>query len=101
MTLGSLILLSFLHIAVCFVSPFVFFVAIFQLREFEISKHHADICMAMGGAYVISTIVSVIIVSNYYLADSQAPYYWWFAMPWTLLVTIIVYVLKVAKVKFA
>ncbi|MDG2810038.1 hypothetical protein P7L89_25855, partial [Vibrio parahaemolyticus] len=63
--------------------------------------HHSDICMALGGAYVISTIVSVIIVFNYYLADSQEPYYWWFAMPWALLVAIIVYILKVAKVKFA
>ncbi|OOX37189.1 hypothetical protein BJL83_23945 [Vibrio parahaemolyticus] len=101
MTLGWLILLSFLHIAVCLFSPFVFFIVVFQLREFELSKHHSDICMALGGVYVISTIVSVIIVFNYYLADSQEPYYWWFAMPWALLVTIIVYILKVAKVKFA
>ncbi|ELC9520046.1 hypothetical protein RJY08_001498 [Vibrio alginolyticus] len=101
MTLGWLILLSFLHIAVCLFSPFVFFIVVFQLREFELSKHHSDICMALGGAYVISTIVSVIIVFNYYHADSQEPYYWWFAMPWALLVAIIVYILKVAKVKFA
>ncbi|RBP80719.1 hypothetical protein DET47_1047 [Shewanella putrefaciens] len=101
MSLESLILLSFLHIAVCFVIPFVFFITVFQLREFELSKYQTDICMALGGAYVISTIMSVIIVSNYYLADSQASYYWWFAMPWALLVVIIVYVLKVAKVKFA
>ncbi|RPB31178.1 hypothetical protein CYQ91_24545 [Vibrio diabolicus] len=69
MTLGWLILLSFLHIAVCLFSPFVFFIIVFQLREFELSKHHSDICMALGGAYVISTIVSVIIVFNYYLAN--------------------------------
>lgn len=98
MTLGWLILLSFLHIVVCLFSPFVLFIAFFQMHEFELSKYHSDICMALGGAYVMSTIVSVIIVSNYYFADSQAPYYWWFTMPWTLLTTIVVYVLKGTQV---
>ncbi|MCG3727920.1 hypothetical protein [Vibrio cincinnatiensis] len=101
MTLWILILLSFFHIAVCLASPLVFFIAIFQLREFELSQPNVDTCLTLGVVYAISTFVSVIMVFNHYLVDSQAPYYWWFAMPWTLLAVFIAYVMKVAKIKFA
>ncbi|QLE86403.1 hypothetical protein FLM48_15775 [Shewanella sp. Scap07] len=96
MTLGMLVFLSVVHIAVWCVSPFVFIFAIFQQREFELSKSGADIGLILWLAYSISTIVSVILVSYYYFADSQASYYWWFAMAWAALVVLITY-LKIAS----
>ena len=99
MTLGALILLSFLHVAVCVASPFTFFMAAFIQRRFELSKSDTDICFALWGAYSILTIASVVLVSYCYLTSSQAAYYWWFAMPWASLAVLIAFVVRVWKVK--
>ncbi|CCN69659.1 hypothetical protein [Vibrio nigripulchritudo] len=99
MTLGVLFLLSFLHIAIWVASPFIIFIWALKQKEFELSKHNTDICIALWGAYSILTIVSIILVSYYYLVSSQASYQWWFVMPWTSLAVLIVYIMTVSKIK--
>ncbi len=98
MTLGVLILLSFLHIAVWAATPFIFFILVFKQSEMELSKSNTDICLILWGAYSISTIVSIVLVSNYYLEGGQASDYWWFAMPWVSLAVLIIYLMRVSKV---
>ncbi|EKO3629004.1 hypothetical protein [Vibrio metschnikovii] len=97
MSLWVLVLLSFVHIAVWMISPFVFFIAAFKVRRFELSKPDTNICLALWGAYSISTIASVVLVSYHYLSGSQASFYLWFVMPWFLLMGLIAYFIKASK----
>ncbi|EOA6823276.1 hypothetical protein ACH78B_004619, partial [Vibrio vulnificus] len=55
------------------------------------SQFSNDVCVALWFAYTISLLLSVFLVIYFYLTDSDASYFWWYAMPWTLLIVLITY----------
>lgn len=100
MSLWVLIPLSFIHIGVGGAVGFGLVFAACVGRGVTMSKFSNDACVALWFAYVISLLLSVFLVIYFYLTDSETPYFWWYAMPWTLLSVLIIY-WKASIVKLA
>ncbi|EHJ9985835.1 hypothetical protein ACNPFM_004723 [Vibrio parahaemolyticus] len=100
MSLWILVPLSCVHIGL---GSFVGFVLVFMAcaeSGATMSKFSNDVCVALWFAYVFSLFLSVFLVIDFYLADSEASYLWWYAMPWTLFIVLIIY-WRVSTVKLA
>lgn len=91
MSLWVLVPLSFVHICVGGAVGFGLVFAACAERGVTLSKSSNDVCVALWFAYVISLFLSVFLVIYFYLTDSEASYYWWYAMPWMLLIGLITY----------
>ncbi|MGF1725350.1 hypothetical protein [Photobacterium nomapromontoriensis] len=91
MSFWVLVLLSFVHIGMGGAVGFCLIFAACSERGVTLSKSSNDVCVALWFAYVISLLLSVFLVIYFYLIDSEAPYFWWYAMPWTLLIVLITY----------
>ncbi|WP_243033075.1 hypothetical protein [Vibrio cincinnatiensis] len=91
MSLWVLVLLSFVHIGVGGAVGFGLIFAACAERGATLSKSSNDICVALWFAYVISLFLSVSSGIYFYLTNSEASYYWWYAMPWMLLIILITY----------
>ncbi|EJG0636031.1 TPA: hypothetical protein ACMDSJ_004511 [Vibrio parahaemolyticus] len=91
MSLWVLIPLSCVHIGLgSVVGLLLVFMACAQ-SGITLSKFRDNVCVALWLAYGFSLFLSVFLVIDFYLADSEAPYLWWYAMPWTLLIVLITY----------
>ncbi|EOB3570828.1 hypothetical protein ACHELV_004404, partial [Vibrio vulnificus] len=91
MSLWFLIPLSFIHITVGGAIGFGLVFAACAERGVTMSQFSNDVCVVLWFAYTISLLLSVFLVIYFYLADSDASYFWWYAMPWTILIVLITY----------
>ncbi|ELI0351424.1 hypothetical protein Q8346_004446, partial [Vibrio vulnificus] len=91
MSLWFLIPLSFIHITVGGAIGFGLVFAACAERGVTMSQFSNDVCVVLWFAYTISLLLSVFLVIYFYLADSDASYIWWYAMPWTILIVLITY----------
>ncbi len=51
----------------------------------------STVVVLISSVTLIQLLLSVFLVIYFYLADSDASYIWWYAMPWTILIVLITY----------